>query len=105
MEQTKTFGDNLLRVRLAKNITREQLATVVEIEPEKLILMEKKMLYPTLEVLFKFVDALNTNVGELIQGDQIFEALTKLGQMPGMADLLSGVDRLKEKFKAGRTGV
>ncbi|GEM_PF-1775438 len=94
MEQIKTFGDNLSSVRSAKNITREELATAVGIELDKLILMEEKKLYPTMKILSKFVDVLKTDVGELIKGDQMYEELKELALKYDLANLLSGLEKL-----------
>lgn len=94
MEQIKTFGDNLSSVRSAKNITREELATAVGIELDKLILMEEKKLYPSMKILSKFVDVLKTDVGELIKGDQMYEELKELALKYDLANLLSGLEKL-----------
>ncbi len=65
-----SFGDNLKRIRTAKNISQGDLAKMVDMHATHVSRYERNVTAPSIEGLKKIANALEVSVDELVYGDQ-----------------------------------
>jgi len=64
--ETKKILENLRKTRISKKISLLDLANTVEISHSHLYYIESKKVMPSIDVIFKLVKALDTNIIELL---------------------------------------
>lgn len=65
-----SFGDNLKRIRITKNISQGDLAKMVNMHATHISRYERNVTTPSIEGLKKIANALEISVDELVYGDQ-----------------------------------
>lgn len=60
------FGNMLKKLRLAKNLTQEQLANVIEIAPSSIAMYERGTRTPSLKMLVRLSQYFNVSINELL---------------------------------------
>jgi transcriptional regulator with XRE-family HTH domain len=61
------FGRQLREIRLARNLTQQRLAAMIESTHSFISNMERGMMVPGLAMLVRLADALECNVSELVE--------------------------------------
>lgn len=64
---SKTVGENIVRLRMSKNLRQIDLATLLNIEDSSLRRIESGRTNPTLKTLCKIAKALDVKVQELLR--------------------------------------
>ncbi|GGP08835.1 MULTISPECIES: helix-turn-helix domain-containing protein [Oceanobacillus] len=65
----KKFGLAIKEARIKQNLTREQVGSLIEIDPRYLTNIENKGQHPSLQVLYDLVSLLNVSVDEFFLPD------------------------------------
>jgi transcriptional regulator with XRE-family HTH domain len=73
-----SFGDNLKKIRAAKNISQGELAELIGMHSTHISRYERDLTQPTLEVIKKIADSLNVSADYLIYGTQEEQAENKI---------------------------
>lgn len=71
MDVNKSFGEKLKRLRKSRNLTQEQLAEMIEIDPRNLSRIEVGLSFVKAETLEKILDALDITTEQLFANDHI----------------------------------
>ena len=71
MDVKKEFGEKLKRIRKNKNLTQEQLAEMIDIDPRNLSRIEVGLSFVKAETLEKILDALDITTEQLFANDHI----------------------------------
>lgn len=71
MDVKKSFGEKLKRLRKSKNLTQEQLAEMIDIDPRNLSRIEVGLSFVKAETLEKILDALDITTEQLFANDHI----------------------------------
>ena len=64
------FGDNLKKIRTAKNISQQELADMIESHSTHLSRYERNMASPSIDVAKRIAEALDVTIDTLIYGTQ-----------------------------------
>lgn len=67
----KMFGERLRTLRRQKNLTQEQLAEIINIQPENYSRIENGLAFPKPENIVKISQALDVEIAELFQFSSI----------------------------------
>ncbi|MBO6087776.1 helix-turn-helix transcriptional regulator [bacterium] len=67
----KMFGERLRTLRRQKNLTQEQLAEIINIQPENYSRIENGLSFPKPENIVKISQALDVEIAELFQFSNI----------------------------------
>ncbi|WP_308126675.1 helix-turn-helix domain-containing protein [Priestia aryabhattai] len=67
------LGEQLQRLREEKNLSREELAQVMNVSRQAVYKWENNKGYPDIENLIKLSDLYNVTIDELIEGDRSFQ--------------------------------
>lgn len=73
MDFKKSFGEKLKRLRKNKNLTQEQLAEMIDIDPRNLSRIEVGSSFVKAETLEKILKALDVTTEQLFANDHIRE--------------------------------
>ncbi|MBY7141722.1 helix-turn-helix domain-containing protein [Virgibacillus sp. NKC19-3] len=65
----KKFGLAIKEARIKQNLTREQVGSLIEIDPRYLTNIENKGQHPSIQVLYDLVTLLNVSVDEFFLPD------------------------------------
>lgn len=71
MDVKKSFGEKLKRLRKNKNLTQEQLAEMIDIDPRNLSRIEVGLSFVKAETLEKILKALDITTEQLFSNDHI----------------------------------
>ena len=71
MDVKKLFGEKLKRLRKNKNLTQEQLAEMIDIDPRNLSRIEVGLSFVKAETLEKILNALDITTEQLFSNDHI----------------------------------
>lgn len=69
----KLFGQRVKTLRKSQNLTQEQLAELIWMDPQHLCKMENSSHFPTLKNIIKLADVLNIDIKDLFSYDNIEE--------------------------------
>lgn len=69
----KLFGQRVREIRKSQNLTQEELAELIWMDPQHLCKMENGNHFPTLKNIIKLADVLNIDVKDLFSYDNIEE--------------------------------
>lgn len=89
MKLKKLLGEQIKRLRKARNFTQEQLAEMIEIAPRNLSRIEVGECFVTAETLEKIIAALNVTAEELFAYEHIRDEKELL------ADIYTYLDTIK----------
>ncbi|WP_310883713.1 helix-turn-helix domain-containing protein [Priestia megaterium] len=67
------LGEQLQRLREEKNLSREELAQVMNVSRQAVYKWENNKGHPDIENLIKLSDLYNVTIDELIEGDRSFQ--------------------------------
>lgn len=67
MDTLRLFGKRLKEIRKSKNITQEQLAEIIGIEPKQICRIENGVCFTTFEKLQKIAQTLNVEIQEFFK--------------------------------------
>lgn len=95
------FGDNLKKIRTAKNISQQELADLIGIHSTHVSRYERSMASPSIDVAKKMAEALNVSVDTLIYGPQDEKAKNNLKD----SDLLNMFTKVQQLDKQDVTTV
>ncbi len=84
-------GDNILKIRTEKNLTRRELSAAIDKEEAFLTEVEEKGMEPSVSDLLKIADVLDTDISALIYGKEFH----KKGVVLTKADSRVRIDRRK----------
>ncbi len=71
MDFKKSFGEKLKRLRKSRNLTQEQLAEMIDIDPRNLSRIEVGSSFVKAETLDKILKALDVTAEQLFSNDHI----------------------------------
>lgn len=69
----KLFGQRVKTLRKSQNLTQEQLAELIWMDPQHLCKMENGNHFPTLKNIIRLADVLNIDIKDLFSYDNIEE--------------------------------
>ena len=69
----KLFGQRVKTLRKSQNLTQEQLAELIWMDPQHLCKMENGSHFPTLKNIINLADVLNIDIKDLFSYDNIEE--------------------------------
>jgi transcriptional regulator with XRE-family HTH domain len=64
------FGDNLKKIRSAKNVSQQELADIIESHSTHISRYERNLASPSIDVAKKIAEALDVSIDTLIYGTQ-----------------------------------
>ena len=88
----KAFGQAIKEARTKQELTREQVATLIEIDPRYLTNIENKGQHPSIQVLYDLVSLLNVSVDEFFLPDSDRMKNTRRRQLEKQLDSLTDND-------------
>ena len=89
---TTTFGLAIKEARMKQGLTREQVGTMIEIDPRYLTNIENKGQHPSLQVFYDLVSLLNISVDEFFLPASDLDKSTRRRQLEKQLDNLSDKD-------------
>ena len=87
----RAFGLAIKEARMKQGLTREQVGTMIEIDPRYLTNIENKGQHPSLQVFYDLVSLLNISV------DECFLPVSDLDKSTGRRQLEKQLDNLSDK--------
>lgn len=69
MDDKKYLGLKIRALRKSKNLTQEKLSEIVDISPRQMVKIEMGQTYPSIEVLKKIAQVLETSVQEFFDNE------------------------------------
>ncbi|MBY7141903.1 helix-turn-helix domain-containing protein [Virgibacillus sp. NKC19-3] len=88
----KKFGFAIKEARIKQNLTREQVGSMIEIDPRYLTNIENKGQHPSIQVLYDLVTLLNVSVDEFFLPDSDRKKNTRRRQLEKQLDSLTDKD-------------
>ena len=88
----RTFGLAIKEARMKQGLTREQVGTMIEIDPRYLTNIENKGQHPSLQVFYDLVSLLNISVDEFFLPASDLDKSTRRRQLEKQLDNLSDKD-------------
>ena len=88
----RAFGLAIQEARMKQGLTREQVGTMIEIDPRYLTNIENKGQHPSLQVFYDLVSLLNISVDEFFLPASDLDKSTRRGQLEKQLDNLSDKD-------------
>src|SRR5699024_469348 len=88
----KAFGKAIKEARTKQELTREQVGTLIEIDPRYLTNIENKGQHPSIQVLYALVSLLNVSVDEFFLPDSATMTNTRRRQLEKQLDRLKDND-------------
>lgn len=88
----RAFGLAIKEARKKQKLTREQVGTMIEIDPRYLTNIENKGQHPSLQVFYDLVSLLNVSVDEFFLPASDLEKSTRRRQLEKRLDNLSDKD-------------
>ena len=88
----RAFGLAIKSARKKQNLTREQVGTMIEIDPRYLTNIENKGQHPSLQVFYDLVSLLNISVDEFFLPVSDLDKSTRRRQLEKQLDNLSDKD-------------
>ena len=88
----KAFGLAIKEARIKQGLTREQVGSLIEIDPRYLTNIENKGQHPSLQVFYDLVSLLNVSVDEFFLPASDLEKSTRRRQLEKRLDNLSDKD-------------
>ena len=88
----RAFGLAIKEARMKQGLTREQVGTMIEIDPHYLTNIENKGQHPSLQVFYDLVSLLNVSVDEFLLPASDLEKSTRRRQLEKRLDNLSDKD-------------
>ena len=88
----RAFGLAIKEARMKQGLTREQVGTMIEIDPRYLTNIENKGQHPSLQVFYDLVSLLNISVDEIFLPASDPEKSTRRRQLEKQLDNLSDKD-------------
>ena len=88
----RAFGLAIKETRMKQGLTREQVGTMIEIDPHYLTNIENKGQHPSLQVFYDLVSLLNVSVDEFFLPASDLEKSTRRRQLEKRLDNLSDKD-------------
>ena len=90
-----TFGDNLKRIRTAKNISQGELAQMISMHSTHISRYERNLTQPTVEVVKKIAEKLEVSTDALIYGndDERAKENIKDNELLSMFAKVQGLDK------------
>ncbi|MGX7198012.1 helix-turn-helix domain-containing protein [Enterococcus olivae] len=83
------FGLAIKQARMKQGLTREQVGSIIEIDPRYLTNIENKGQHPSIQVLYDLVSLLNVSVDEFFLPEIILEKTSKRRQLEHQLNELS----------------
>ena len=88
----RAFGLAIKEARMKQGLTREQVGTMIEIDPRYLTNIENKGQHPSLQVFYDLVSLLNISVDEFFLPVSDLDKSTRRRQLEKQLDNLSDKD-------------
>ncbi|MGO3170129.1 MAG: helix-turn-helix domain-containing protein [Bavariicoccus seileri] len=88
----KKFGLAIKEARIKQNLTREQVGSLIEIDPRYLTNIENKGQHPSIQVLYDLVTLLNVSVDEFFLPNSDRKKNTRRRQLEKQLDSLTDKD-------------
>lgn len=88
----RAFGLAIKEARMKQGLTREQVGTMIEIDPRYLTNIENKGQHPSLQVFYDLVSLLNISVDEFFLPASDLDKSTRRRQLEKQLDNLSDKD-------------
>mgnify|MGYP000160111930 FL=1 len=98
----RAFGLAIKKARMKKGLTREQVGTMIEIDPRYLTNIENKGQHPSLQVFYDLVTLLNVSVDEIFLPSSDKVKSTRRRQLEQQLDTFDDKDMvIMESVAAG----
>ncbi|MCD7879794.1 MAG: helix-turn-helix domain-containing protein [Candidatus Gastranaerophilales bacterium] len=65
------FGKRIKELRKEKNLTQEQLAEMINIDPRNIIKIENAQTFPRIQTLEKIVEVLEVNISDIFRMEHL----------------------------------
>lgn len=88
----RAFGLAIKKARMKKGLTREQVGTMIEIDPRYLTNIENKGQHPSLQVLYDLVFLLNVSVDEFFLSSDSLVKSSRRRQLESKIDNFTDAD-------------
>lgn len=88
----KAFGLAIKEARIKQGLTREQVGSLIEIDPRYLTNIENKGQHPSLQVFYDLVSLLNVSVDEFFLPASDLEKSTRRRRLEKQLDNLNDID-------------
>ena len=88
----RAFGLAIKEARMKQGLTREQVGSLIEIDPRYLTNIENKGQHPSLQVFYDLVSLLNVSVDEFFLPVSDLEKSTRRRQLEKQLDNLNDID-------------
>lgn len=88
----RAFGLAIKEARMKQGLTREQVGSLIEIDPRYLTNIENKGQHPSLQVFYDLVSLLNVSVDEFFLPASDLEKSTRRRQLEKQLDNLNDID-------------
>ena len=98
MDIKKLLGKRIQKIRKSKNLTQEQVAEIIEMEPASLSNIENGKYYPTAENLEKIIKVLEVQPSELFMFEHLAPVKEILSEMNSYMEKDEKLARLMYKF-------
>ena len=98
MDFRKSFGEKLKRLRKSKNLTQNQLAEKIDIDPRNLSRIEVGSSFVKAETLEKILDVLDITTEQLFSNDHIKEPDELLKDINEYLDMAKSEPKKLEKI-------
>ena len=82
----RAFGLAIKEARMKQGLTREQVGTMIEIDPRYLTNIENKGQHPSLQIFFELVTRYHISVDQLLFGDATESKSTARRQLDPLLD-------------------
>lgn len=88
----RAFGLAIKEARIKQGLTREQVGSLIEIDPRYLTNIENKGQHPSLQVFYDLVSLLNVSVDEFFLPASDLEKSTRRRRLEKQLDNLNDID-------------
>lgn len=88
----RAFGLAIKEARIKQGLTREQVGSLIEIDPRYLTNIENKGQHPSLQVFYNLVSLLNVSVDEFFLPASDLEKSTRRRRLEKQLDNLNDID-------------
>ncbi len=88
----RAFGLAIKEARMKQGLTREQVGSLIEIDPRYLTNIENKGQHPSLQVFYDLISLLNVSVDEFFLPASDLEKSTRRRQLEKQLDNLNDID-------------
>ena len=92
------LGDNIRKIREAKNLTQKQVALSCKMDPGQYSRIEHNKTDPTLSTLVKIAKALGITLAELFSADDLLKDVNSIDK--SLMEKISLIEQLDKKEKA-----